>query len=82
MPRRRALETRKIERQRQRLRRLILWLVLPLIIALGGFYVIPAIAPLALTVALSGLELAIAFLQAYVFTVLSCIYLQEALHLH
>jgi F-type H+-transporting ATPase subunit a len=52
------------------------------IIALGGFYVVPAIAPLALTVALSGLELAIAFLQAYVFTVLSCIYLQEALHLH
>jgi len=52
------------------------------IIALGGFYLVPAIAPLALTVALSGLELAIAFLQAYVFTVLSCIYLQEALHLH
>ncbi len=52
------------------------------IIALAGYFVIPAIAPLALTVALSGLELAIAFLQAYVFTVLSCIYLQEALHLH
>lgn len=52
------------------------------IIALSGFYLVPAIAPLALTVALSGLELAIAFLQAYVFTVLSCIYLQEALHLH
>ncbi len=52
------------------------------IIALGGYFVVPAIAPLALTVALSGLELAIAFLQAYVFTVLSCIYLQEALHLH
>ncbi len=52
------------------------------IIALGGYFVIPALAPLFLTVALSGLELAIAFLQAYVFTVLSCIYLQEALHLH
>jgi F-type H+-transporting ATPase subunit a len=52
------------------------------IVALAGFFVLPAIAPLALTVALSGLELAIAFLQAYVFTVLSCIYLQEALHLH
>jgi F-type H+-transporting ATPase subunit a len=52
------------------------------IIALSGFYLVPAIAPLALTVALSGLELAIALLQAYVFTVLSCIYLQEALHLH
>ncbi|MEM9627715.1 MAG: F0F1 ATP synthase subunit A [Pseudomonadota bacterium] len=52
------------------------------IIALSGYFVIPALAPLALTVALSGLEFAIAFLQAYVFTVLSCIYLQEALHLH
>lgn len=48
------------------------------IIALGVF----GVAPLALTVGLSGLELAIAFLQAYVFTVLSCIYLQDAIHLH
>jgi F-type H+-transporting ATPase subunit a len=52
------------------------------IIALGGFYVVPGIAPLALTIALTGLELAIAFLQAYVFTVLTCIYLQDAIHLH
>jgi F-type H+-transporting ATPase subunit a len=52
------------------------------IIALGGYYLVPGIAPLALTVALSGLELAIAFLQAYVFTVLTCIYLQDAIHLH
>ncbi len=52
------------------------------IVALSTFYVLPAIAPLALTVALSGLEFAIAFLQAYVFTVLSSIYLNEALHLH
>jgi F-type H+-transporting ATPase subunit a len=52
------------------------------IIALAGFYLVPAVAPLALTVALSGLELAIAFLQAYVFTVLTCIYLQDAIHLH
>ena len=52
------------------------------IIALAGFYLVPAIAPLALTIALSGLELAIAFLQAYVFTVLTCIYLQDCIHLH
>jgi F-type H+-transporting ATPase subunit a len=52
------------------------------IIALGSYYLVPGIAPLALTVALSGLELAIAFLQAYVFTVLTCIYLQDAIHLH
>jgi F-type H+-transporting ATPase subunit a len=48
------------------------------IIALGIF----GLLPFALTVALYGLELAIAFLQAYVFTVLSCIYLQDTIHLH
>jgi F-type H+-transporting ATPase subunit a len=52
------------------------------IIALGGYYLLPGIAPLALTIALTGLEFAIAFLQAYVFTVLSCIYLHDAIHLH
>jgi F-type H+-transporting ATPase subunit a len=52
------------------------------IIGLSAFYLVPAIAPLALTVALSGLELAIAFLQAYVFTVLTCIYLHDCIHLH
>ena len=52
------------------------------IIGLSAFYLVPAIAPLALTVALSGLELAIAFLQAYVFTVLTCIYLHDSIHLH
>jgi F-type H+-transporting ATPase subunit a len=51
-------------------------------VVLGGYYVVPAVGPLALTVALTGLELAIAFLQAYVFTVLTCIYLQDAIHLH
>jgi F-type H+-transporting ATPase subunit a len=48
------------------------------IVALGIF----GIAPFALTVALVGLELAIAFLQAYVFTVLSCIYLHDCLYMH
>jgi F-type H+-transporting ATPase subunit a len=48
------------------------------IIALGIF----GLLPFALTVALYGLELAIAFLQAYVFTVLSCIYLQDTIQLH
>ncbi len=48
------------------------------IIALG----VLGVAPLALTVGLTGLELAIAFLQAYVFAVLSCIYLQDTVHLH
>jgi F-type H+-transporting ATPase subunit a len=48
------------------------------VLALGIF----GFLPLALTVALMALELAIAFLQAYVFTVLSCIYLQDTVHLH
>ena len=39
-----------------------------------------AIAPLALTVALTALELLVAFLQAYVFTILTCIYLNDAIH--
>ena len=39
-------------------------------------------APLAFVVALTGLEIGIAFLQAYVFTILTCIYLNDAIHLH
>ncbi|MFQ5774472.1 MAG: F0F1 ATP synthase subunit A [Kiloniellaceae bacterium] len=46
--------------------------------ALGVF----GIVPLALVAALTGLELIIAFLQAYVFTILTCVYLNDALHLH
>ena len=34
------------------------------------------------TVALIGFEFAVAFLQAYVFTVLTCIYLNDAIHMH
>src|ERR1700675_4287320 len=36
--------------------------------------------PLALTVALTALELLVAFLQAYVFAILTCIYLNDAIH--
>ena len=38
--------------------------------------------PLVFVAALTGLEFLIAFLQAYVFTVLTCIYLNDALHMH
>jgi F-type H+-transporting ATPase subunit a len=38
--------------------------------------------PIAFTVAMNGLELGIAFIQAYIFTVLSCVYLGDAIHLH
>ena len=39
-----------------------------------------AILPLALTVALTALELLVAVLQAYVFAILTCIYLNDAIH--
>ena len=52
---------------------------------IGGFVAalgIFGIAPLALLVALIGLELVIAFLQAYVFAILTCLYINDAIHLH
>src|SRR5262249_5225795 len=39
-----------------------------------------AIVPFGLTVALEALELLVAFLQAYVFAILTCIYLTDAIH--
>ena len=39
-------------------------------------------APLAVDVALTGFEFMIAFLQAYVFTILTCLYLNDAINLH
>jgi F-type H+-transporting ATPase subunit a len=48
------------------------------IISLGIF----GIAPWVFVVALTGLEIVIAFLQAFVFTILTCLYLNDALHLH
>ena len=48
----------------------------------AGFFIVGGLLPLALVTALTGLELIIAFLQAYVFTILSCVYLNDALHLH
>ncbi|MGH6946539.1 MAG: F0F1 ATP synthase subunit A [Kiloniellales bacterium] len=38
--------------------------------------------PFAFVVALTGLEFLIAFLQAYVFTILTCFYIKDALHMH
>jgi F-type H+-transporting ATPase subunit a len=39
-----------------------------------------AVLPLGLTMALTALELLVAFLQAYVFAILTCIYLNDAIH--
>ena len=52
----------------------------------GGFVISLGIVggwlPLSFSVALTGLELLVAFLQAYVFAILTCIYLNDALNLH
>jgi F-type H+-transporting ATPase subunit a len=45
---------------------------------IGGW--IGAILPLSLVVALTALEFLVAFLQAYVFAILTCIYLNDAIH--
>lgn len=50
--------------------------------SIGTVGVIGAVGPLALNVALMGFELLVAFLQAYVFAILTCIYLHDAVHLH
>jgi F-type H+-transporting ATPase subunit a len=49
-------------------------------VSLGAVGWIGGIAPLALTVAIYALEILVAFLQAYVFAILTCIYLNDAIH--
>lgn len=52
----------------------------------AGFIISLGIAagwlPFVFVVALTGLEFVIAFLQAFVFAILTCLYLNDALHLH
>ncbi|MBM3486716.1 MAG: F0F1 ATP synthase subunit A [Alphaproteobacteria bacterium] len=43
---------------------------------------VAGVLPLAFVSALTGLEIVIAFLQAYVFAILTCLYINDALHLH
>src|SRR6195952_6036177 len=50
--------------------------------AAGGVLSALSIAPMLLIIGIMLLELLVAFLQAYVFAILTCIYLNEALHLH
>jgi F-type H+-transporting ATPase subunit a len=38
--------------------------------------------PFAFTIAMNGLEVGIAFIQAYIFTILTCVYLGDAINLH
>ena len=48
--------------------------------AIGFIGWVGAVLPLGLTIALTALELLVAFLQAYVFAILTCIYLNDAIH--
>ena len=50
---------------------------------LGGFGIagwLGAVLPLGMVVAITALEVLVAFLQAYVFAILTCIYLNDAIH--
>lgn len=48
--------------------------------AMGAVGVAGSVLPLFMTVAITGLEVLVAFLQAYVFAVLTCMYLNDAVH--
>jgi F-type H+-transporting ATPase subunit a len=48
----------------------------------GGVLSLISVMPLLAIIAVAALEFLIAFLQAYVFAILTCIYLNDALHLH
>ena len=50
--------------------------------SLGAVGIFGAICPLAMAVALTALEFLVAFLQAFVFAILTCVYLNDALHTH
>ena len=53
---------------------------IPLLAGLGIVGYFGAIPPLGMVIALTALELLVAFLQAYVFTILTCIYINDAIH--
>lgn len=51
-------------------------------LSVGGLLAVGALGPFFVVFALTGLELGVAALQAYVFTILTCIYINDALNLH
>ena len=53
-----------------------------MIASAGGVAAAGSILPLIAIIGLTGLEVLVAVLQAYVFTILTCMYLNDALHLH
>ena len=55
---------------------------IPQLMGAGVALGITGVLPFGFVVALTGLEFIIAFLQAYVFAILTCLYINDALHLH
>ena len=53
-----------------------------MIASAGGIAAAGSVLPLIAIIGLTGLEVLVAVLQAYVFTILTCMYLNDALHLH
>jgi len=51
-------------------------------LSVGGILAAASVIPFAIVFALTGLEIGVACLQAYVFTILTCIYLNDAINLH
>lgn len=51
-----------------------------MLLGAAGLYKSLAVLPLFMAIALTALEFLVAFLQAYVFTMLTCMYLNDALH--
>jgi F-type H+-transporting ATPase subunit a len=49
---------------------------------LGSIGFLAGLVPVAINIALTGFEFLVAFLQAYVFTILTCLYIRDALELH
>lgn len=53
-----------------------------MISGLGALGFVAGLVPLAINIALTGFEFLVAFLQAYVFSILTCLYIRDALELH
>jgi len=51
-------------------------------LSVGGIFYVIHLVPLIIVFIITGLEIGIAMLQAYVFTVLTCIYLNDSINLH
>ena len=65
----------------------VLWEVFAGFMLIVAFYLgvvgyLAAVIPFAINVVLVGFEILVAFLQAYVFAILTCLYLHDAVHLH